>query len=660
MPTVTDIDQTCLKVVRGLAIDAVQKANSGHPGMPMGAAAMAHALWTRHLKHDPSDPKWPDRDRFVLSAGHGSMLLYALLFLTGYELTLEDIKRFRQWGSATPGHPENFVTPGVEMATGPLGQGISTAVGMAIAERYLAARYNRDDHHIVDHRTYVIASDGDLMEGVANEACSLAGHLGLNKLTVLYDDNRITIDGRTDLAYSENVPAKFEAIGWSVLSCDGMDVEAVDACIRAARESADKPTLIVCKTTIGYGSPNKAGTAGVHGSPLGVDEAALTKRALGIPDDQEFWIDDDAIRFYRSALTRGREAHGAWNDAMARYAEAFPDEADAYRKSLTCEPGTDWTADLPVFDADEATRDSSGKVLNAVAGSFPDLLSGSADLTDNVKTRIKGSPEFSKVEPTGRNLALGVREHAMAAAFNGITLHGGTRACGGSFLIFSDYCRPSIRLAALMECPTVFVFSHDSIGLGEDGPTHQPIEQIASLRAVPNLNVMRPADGNETSACWKVALEAKKTPSMIVLTRQKVKLLTPGMVTRHPAEKGAYVVREASGGAPAMILIGTGSELGLAVAAGEALEAQGVATRVVSMPSWFLFEKQSDSYRGSVLPKGVPTVSVEAASTFGWAKYAQAHVGIDHFGASAPADVLFREFGFTVENVVATAQSLLG
>ena len=659
IPTSQSIDSTCVNVIRGLAMDAVQKANSGHPGMPMGAAAMAHALWTRHLNHNPSNPHWFDRDRFVLSAGHGSMLLYALLYLTGYGLTLDDLKQFRQWGSKTPGHPENHLTPGVEMATGPLGQGISTAVGMAMAEKMLAARFNEDEFGVIDHYTYVIASDGDLMEGVSNEASSLAGHLGLGKLVVLYDDNKITIDGATDLSFTEDVEGRYRSLGWGVWRCDGMDVDAVDQCLKSAKEDGERPSLIMCRTTIGFGSPHKAGKSSSHGAALGSEEVRLSKEALGIPDE-EFWVDQDSLDFYRSAIEKGGRAEAQWAELLDSYAAKYPSKARELDLLRSREQGLDWLSALPTFSESGATRDQSNSVINAVAKVLPGLVSGCADLAESVKTLIKDGGEFQRDTPLGRNVSFGVREHAMAAAVNGMTLHGGVRPFGGTFLIFSDYCKPSLRLAALMECPSIFVFSHDSIGLGEDGPTHQPVEQLMALRAVPNFNLMRPADGNETTACWKMALESKSTPSAIVLSRQKLPILTPALATKHPAERGAYVLREASGGSPQAILVATGSEVALAVESGEELEKSGIPTRVVSMPSWFMFDKQPQAYRTSILPKGVATVSLEAGTTLGWAKYAGDHVGLDHFGASAPADILFREFGFTVENVVSKVRSLIG
>lgn len=646
-----NLETRCINVIRGLAMDAVQRANSGHPGMPMGAAPMAHAMWTRHLRHNPRNPKWFNRDRFILSAGHGSMLLYSLLHLTGYDLNLDDLKAFRQFGSRTPGHPENFATPGVEMATGPLGQGIATAVGMAIAESHLAAEFNRPDFPIVDHYTMGICSDGDLMEGVAQEACSLAGHLRLGKLIFLYDDNGITIDGRTDLAYTEDVTKKFEALGWQVLSCDGMDVEAVDRCLVEAKKDTERPTLIRARTVIGFGSPNRADSSKAHGEPLGADEIKLTKSALGLPDD-EFYTPDDVVSFYRQAVTDGGDAEAAWNELFSGYTQAYPDEAARLSLALAGDVSAAVAA-LPTLSDKLATRAASGVMVNAVAPHLTGFLGGGADLTGNVNVTQKDLGVYSPANRRGRTIHYGVREHAMIAAVNGITLHGAGRGFGGTFLIFSDYCKPSVRLAALMGTPSIFVFTHDSIGLGEDGPTHQPIEQIAGLRAIPNLNVFRPADGYETAAAWKVALESRQTPTALILTRQAVPCITPPFAGDHPAERGGYVLRDVEN--PEVILIGTGSELQLALGAADQLRA-----RVVSLSSWFLFEQQSAEYRESVLPKGVPAVSVEAGTTFGWGGYAQAHVGLDRFGASAPGDVNFRELGITVEAVVAAAKSLVG
>lgn len=619
---------------------------------------MAYALWMRHLKFNPIDPTWFDRDRFILSAGHGCALLYSLLHLTGYDLPMEELKNFRQFGSMTPGHPENVLTPGVEMATGPLGQGFATSVGMAIAERFLAATFNKPGHEIVDHFTYVLASDGDLMEGITNEAASLAGHLELGRLIVLYDDNRITIDGPTSDSFSDDTEHKFEALGWHVATCDGMDVEQVDACISDAKSVTDRPSIIVCRTTIGFGSPNKAGTSKAHGSPLGKEELALTKEALGLPQES-FYVPDDVLANFRQSLEKGRAAQREWETKFAAYQKAHPMEAKKLRSLLEGDLGKSWIEQMPTFDKDEATRVSSFQVLNAISGALPTLIGGSADLAESVRTTMEGEGDFQAGSYGGRNLHFGIREHAMMAAVNGITLHGATRGFGGTFLIFSDYCRPSLRLAALMEVPSIFLFSHDSIGLGEDGPTHQPIEQTMSLRLIPNFNLMRPADSNETAACWKAALGSTHTPCAILLSRQKLPLVSPSGVENHPAERGGYVLREASGGRPRLVLVATGSEVGLALEAQGLLEKQGIATRVVSLPSWFAFDHQPEQYRREVLPRGVPTVSVEAGTTIGWAKYAQAHVGLDRFGASAPGDVAMAELGFTADHVVEAARSIL-
>ncbi len=640
-------------------MDAVQAANSGHPGMPMGTAPMAYALWTRHLRHNPKNPKWFNRDRFILSAGHGSMLLYSLLHLTGYDLPLAEIKNFRQWGSKTPGHPENFLTPGVEMTTGPLGQGFATSVGFAIAEKFLGATFNKPGHSVIDHFTYGICSDGDLMEGVSSEAASLAGHLGLGKLIYLYDSNHITIDGRTDIAFTEDVSIRFRAFGWHVQQVDGMDARAVDEALTAAKKVADQPSLIICRTIIGYGSPNKADSSKSHGAALGEEEVKLSKQELGIPLEPKFYIPEEALAEYRKAIPAGDEMESSWRADFNVYEKAFPDEAKQLRNAIAGEFGKEWIANLPSISEKVATRVASGRAINAIAPYIPTLIGGSADLAESNNTHIKEAGEFQVDNPRGRNIAFGVREHAMAAAVNGITLHGGCRAYGASFLIFTDYCRPAIRLSALMGCPSIFVFTHDSIGLGEDGPTHQPLEHLASLRAMPNMNMMRPADGNETVACWKIALQTHDHPCLLALTRQGLPAVSPSDVQNHPAEKGAYVLQEASGGAAKLVLVATGSEVSVALAAREKLEAAGTPTRVVSFPSWFLFERQTADYRESVLPKAVPTVSVEAASSFGWDRYAQAHVSIDHFGASAPGDVLMKEFGFTPDHVVSVAKELL-
>ena len=653
----SELDNLCVNVIRGLAIDAVEKAKSGHPGMPMGCAPMAHALWSRHLKHNPKNPKWFDRDRFILSAGHGSMLIYSLLHLTGYDVTMEDIHQFRQWGSRTPGHPENTHTPGVEMATGPLGQGISTSIGFAIAESFLAARYNRPGHNIIDHFTYVICSDGDLMEGVAQEACSLAGHLGLGKLICLYDDNSITIDGNTSLSFTEDTTKKFEAMNWQVLHVDGLDIDQVSNAIDSAKSEASKPTLIVAKTIIGFGSPNKANSEKSHGSPLGAEEVVLTKRALGLPEDKTFWIPKEVSEQMLGAVETGVAAETAWTEAMKAYSASFPAEHAELSKLISGEASLESLLATPEFDKPVATRGANGVAVAAVGNDFAGLIGGSADLTNNVMTEIKGGGWYSPQNRAGRNIAFGIREHAMAAAANGITLHGGTRGMAGTFFVFSDYCRPSVRLAALMHIPTIFCFSHDSIGLGEDGPTHQPVEHLAACRAIPNCNVFRPADANETMVAWAIAATAKDFPSLVVTSRQNLEIHSPKFAMDHPAFKGGYVLKSAEN--PKLIIVATGSEVMLAMQAASSLEAEGIATRVVSLPSWFLFERQSDSYKSSVLPKSIPTLSLEAGTTMGWAKYASAHVGLDRFGASAPGPVAMDKLGFNVENVVAEAKKLL-
>ncbi len=656
-PAATDIDTLCINTIRGLSIDGVQAANSGHPGLPLGCAPMAYALWTRHLRFNPKNPKWFNRDRFILSAGHGSMLLYSLLHLTGYDLSIDDLRQFRQIHSKTPGHPENYLTPGVEMATGPLGQGLAHSVGMAIAERFLAATFNRPGHEIVEHYTYGICSDGDLMEGVTNEAASLAGHLKLGKLIFLYDSNRITIDGSTDITFTEDVGARFEALGWHVQHVDGLDVDVVDGAIGAAKIVTDRPSLIICRTIIGFGSPHKAGTASAHGQPLGPEEADLTKTALGIPLEPKFFVPEGAYDEFHKPGERGAELESEWEQRFTAYAAAHPKDAAILKSAISGDLGSEWPASIPAFTDKMATRQAGSKVLNAVAPLIPTLVGGSADLNESNLTEMKELGDFQPASPAGKNIHYGIREHAMIAATNGINLHGATRAFGASFLIFTDYCRPSLRLAALMECPSIFIFTHDSIGLGEDGPTHQPVEQLSSLRAIPNFNLMRPCDGNETAACWKVALESKTNPCLIALTRQGLPPLSPSDVLNHPAEKGAYVLSDSPGAE--LTLIATGSEVQLAMAAKEQLQAQGIATRVVSMPSWFLFEKQPPSYRDQVLRRDLPSVSIEAATTFGWDRYARAHVGLDRFGLSGKGEEVMRELGFTPEHVVEVSRRLL-
>ena len=617
------LDQLCINTVRFLSVDAVQKADSGHPGMPLGAAPMAYTLWTRFLKHNPRNPAWFDRDRFVLSAGHGSMLLYSLLHLTGYDLSLDDIKQFRQWGSRTPGHPERGHTPGVEITTGPLGQGFSNAVGMAIAEARLAARYNRPGHDIIDHATYVIASDGDLMEGVASEAASLAGHLRLRKLICLYDDNGVTLAGSADLTFTEDRLRRFDAYGWKTLSvADGNDIASIDAALQAARAETSRPTLIAVRTHIGYGSPHKQDTFEAHGSPLGVEEVRLTKERLGWPAEPAFLIPEQALSHFREALARGERAEAEWNDRMASYARAFPDLAQELERSIRGDLPPGWDANIPSFPADAkglATRVASGRVMNAIAPLLPTLVGGSADLNPSTHTALKGLGDFGAPTATkrarlagggvsfaGRNIHFGVREHAMGAITNGLAAHGGTLPYGATFLIFSDYMRPPIRLAALMKLHVIHVFTHDSIALGEDGPTHQPVEQLASLRAIPNVMVIRPADANETAVAWRVACETRDRPVLLVLTRQSVPTLDRHrFASADGLRRGAYILTDAPAGQPELILIASGSEVGLMVAAADRLQSQSVAVRCVSMPSWELFNALPRAEQDVVLPPSV-------------------------------------------------------
>ena len=661
------LDQLCINTIRVLAMDAVQQANSGHPGMPMGAAAMAYVLWTRFLRHDPTNPAWPNRDRFVLSAGHGSMLLYALLHLTGYDLSLDDLRRFRQLDSRTPGHPERGVTPGVEVTTGPLGQGFANGVGMAIAERYLAARYNRPGHAVVDHHVYGIVSDGDLMEGIASEAASLAGHLRLGKLVYLYDDNHVTIDGGTDLSFTEDVGRRFGAYGWHVQRVDGDDLPAVGTALEAARAERDRPSLILARTHIGRGSPNKQDTPAAHGAPLGVEEVKLTKGALGWPVEPPFLVPDQALAHFRLAVERGRALEADWQRRFAAYAAEYPELAAELLAAWKGELPVGWQAALPRFGPEDgamATRVASGKVLNAIAPLLPNLVGGSADLAGSNDTTLKGAGAFSAESPTGRNLHFGVREHAMGAVLNGIVLHGGLRAYGGTFLVFSDYMRPAIRLAAMTGLPVVYVFTHDSIGLGEDGPTHQPVEHLAALRAIPNLLVIRPADAAEVVAAWRVALESRASPVALVLTRQALPVLDRReLASAEELARGAYVLADAPSGLPDVILIATGSEVSVALEARTLLAGRQVAARVVSMPSWELFEAQPREYRDQVLPPAVAArLAVEAGVPQGWDRYVGPSgdvVGMTRFGASAPAKALMERFGFTPANVAARALALL-
>ena len=655
-----DLHRQAANTIRGLTMDAVQKAGEGHPGMPMGMADVAVVLWSQFLCHNPQDPAWPDRDRFVLSAGHGSMLIYSLLYLSGYDLPLEELKNFRQWGSKTPGHPENFHTVGVETTTGPLGQGVANAVGMALAERWLAARFNRPDHEIVNHHTYVVAGDGDLMEGVSQEAASLAGHLGLSKLIVLYDDNRITIDGSTDLAFTEDRMERFAAYGWHTQHANGHDPVAVREAIEAAKAETERPSIIACRTHIGYGSPNKQDTSSVHGSALGDDEIVLTKQALNWPTEPLFYVADGAREF----LQMDGRFQSEWEMLWESYQVAYPKEAALFKTYLNSDLPTNWEAILPQFEAGKsiATRASSGQVLNAIAPHVPYLLGGSADLTGSNKTDLKGEAALTKDDFSGRYINFGVREHAMGGMMNGMALHGGVRPYGGTFHVFSDYMRPSIRLAALMGLPVIYVFTHDSVGVGTDGPTHQPVEHHMALRAIPNLTLIRPADAAETAVAWKTAIENVSGPTALVLTRQGVPTFDRSQVASADGlAKGAYVLSDANN--PQLILIGTGSEVQFALAAQKTLAERGIASRVVSMPSWELFEAQDAAYQESVLPRAITArVSIEAGVTFGWAQYVGLDgiaLGIDRYGASAPQSVIYEKLGLTSEAIVNAALSLV-
>jgi transketolase len=663
------LDQLSINTLRMLTVDAVEKARSGHPGMPMGTAALAYVLWTRFLKHHPANPRWPDRDRFVLSAGHGSMLLYSLLHLTGYDLPLDELKQFRQWGSRTPGHPEYGMTPGVETTTGPLGQGFANGVGMAIAEAFLAARFNRPGHAIVDHYTYAIVSDGDLMEGVASEAASLAGHLQLGKLIYLYDDNDISIDGSTDFTFTEQVDKRFDAYGWHVQEVgDGNDVPAIDAALRAAQTEYTKPSLIIVHTHIAYGSPGKQDTAEAHGAPLGAEEVKRTKEFLGWPQEPTFYVPEEALALFRRAVERGRTWEAEWQSRFASYAAVYPDLAAEWQRALQRELPPGWEASLPVFKAEEgamATRVASGRVLNAIAPIIPNLIGGSADLAASNNTLLRGAGEFSPQNRSGRNIYFGVREHGMGAILNGLVLHGGVIPYGATFLIFSDYMRPAIRLAALSELPVIYVFTHESIGLGEDGPTHQPVEHLAALRAMPQLTVIRPADANETTVAWRVALSHQHGPVALALTRQNLPIFDRvHMAAADGLEQGAYVLVDASGGTPDLILIASGSEVALAVEVRTQLSQQGVQARVVSMPSWELFDAQPQAYRETVLPPSVrKRLALEAGVSQGWRDYVGSEgdiIGLTRFGASAPGPVVMEKLGFNVPNVVARALKLLG
>jgi len=661
------LDELCINTIRFLSVDAVQQANSGHPGMPMGAAPMAYVLWTKFLRHSPRNTGWPDRDRFVLSAGHGSMLLYSLLHLNGYDLSLNDLKNFRQWGSKTPGHPEYGETPGVETTTGPLGQGFATGVGMAIAERHLAAKFNKPNQDIVNHYTYGIVSDGDLMEGISHEAASLAGHLKLGKLIYLYDDNHISIEGKTDIAFSENRLQRFEAYGWHVRQVeDGNDLQAIEEALIAAHDETDQPSLIAVRTSIGFGSPNRQDTAKAHGEPLGDEERKLTKENLGWPQEPAFYIPEEALAHFRISVDKGLELEQSWTTSFRNYLNDYPEEGAVFEKQLKGELPQGWDQDIPVFPADpkgKATRVISGQVLNAIAKNVPALMGGSADLAPSNKTLIDGETSFQPDSYDQRNIHFGVREFGMTAVLNGMALHGGLIPYGGTFLIFSDYMRPAIRLASLMKQHVIYVLTHDSIGLGEDGPTHQPIEHLASMRAMPNLTVLRPADANETAEAWKFAVKSNRGPTVLALTRQSLPTLDRSVFG--PAEllhRGAYVLKDVDG-TPDALILANGSEIKLALEATETLASDGIAARVISMPSWELFDDQPQEYKNKVLPENVTArVAIEAGATQGWHKYVGMNgkvIGLDHFGASAPINDLFTNFGITAESVVKAVQLLL-
>ncbi len=663
----TELDQLCINTIRTLSMDAVEKAKSGHPGTPMALAPLAYLLYSKVLKHNPADPQWPDRDRFVLSCGHASMLLYSSLFLFGYGLSLDDLKQFRQWGSRTPGHPEHGHTPGVETTTGPLGQGIANAVGMAIAERHLAAVFNKPGHEVVDHYTIGICSDGDLMEGMSHEAASLAGHLGLGKLIFFYDDNHITIEGSTDLAFSDDTAERFQAYHWHVQKvADANDLAALEQAAIAAKAETTRPSLIIVRSHIGYGAPTKQDKASAHGSPLGKDDIAGAKRFYGWPENETFRVPSDALDHAREAVGRGRTAQAAWDTKMAAYAKAFPELSQQLRAAWAGALPDGWEKSLPQFtpkDGDMATRAASGKVINALAPVVKTLIGGSADLAESTLTLMTKEEDFEAATPAGRNMHFGIRELGMSAVLNGMYLHGGVRPYGASFLVFTDYARPALRLAALMGIAPIWVFTHDSIGLGEDGPTHQPIEHLASLRAIPNMTVLRPCDAAETAAAWEAALKQTTGPIIMALTRQKLPTLDRTVMA--PASnlaRGGYVLAEAQGGKPRAILIGTGSEVSICLAARELLEKEGIATRVVSMPCVEYFEKQPATYRDTVLPPAVTIrVSVEAGVTMGWEKWVGAKgamIGIERFGASSPYEKIYQELGLTSDKVAERVRAL--
>ncbi|CAH2713161.1 Transketolase [Neobacillus rhizosphaerae] len=662
------IDDLSVTSIRTLSIDAIEKANSGHPGMPMGAAPMTYTLWTRFMNQNPKNPHWFNRDRFVLSAGHGSALLYSMLHLSGYNLSMDDLKQFRQWGSKTPGHPEYGHTEGVEATTGPLGQGIAMAVGMAMAERHVASVYNKDNYELVNHFTYSVCGDGDLMEGVSAEAASLAGHLKLGRLVVLYDSNDISLDGDLNMSFSESVKGRFQAYGWQYLRVeDGNNLEEIAKALEEARNDLDRPTMIEVRTTIGYGSPNRAGTSGVHGSPLGAEELKLTKEAYKWTFEEDFHVPQEVYdHFQKLIVENGEKKEREWNDLFAQYKKEYPELATQLQQALNNELPAGWDKDIPVYSEGKslASRASSGEVLNGIAKNLPIFIGGSADLAGSNKTMIKGSKDYMPGSYEGRNFWFGVREFAMGAAMNGIALHGGVKVFGGTFFVFSDYLRPAIRLAALMGLPVTYVFTHDSIAVGEDGPTHEPVEQLAALRAMSGLSIIRPADGNETAAAWKLAVESTNKPTALILTRQDLPTLKGTDTNAYDGvSKGAYVISPAENGTPDALLLATGSEVSLAVEAQKALAGEGVHVSVVSMPSWDRFERQSQDYKESVLPKSVKKrLGIEVGASFGWHKYTGDEgdvLAIDKFGASAPGEKIMEEYGFTVNNVVTRVKELL-
>ncbi|HEX9483679.1 MAG TPA: transketolase, partial [Gemmatimonadaceae bacterium] len=658
-----------IDTIRTLSMDAVQKANSGHPGTPMALAPLGYLLFTKHLKHDPADPHWPDRDRFVLSCGHASMLLYSCLYLSGYGLTLDDLKQFRQWGSRTPGHPELHFAPGVETTTGPLGQGIGNAVGMAVAQAHLAATFNREGHAIVDHYTWFICSDGDLMEGISHEAASFAGHFKLGKLIGFYDDNHITIDGSTDLTYTDDAGKRFEAYGWQVLHIvDVNDLDAIDKAIAEAKADSTRPTLVVTRTHIGYGSPKKQDTAAAHGEPLGADEVVAAKKNLGWPKpDETFYVPEEALKHWRGALDRGAKAHAEWNDRRAKYAAAYGDDAKELDRRMSGALPAGWEKVVPDFTVENgsvASRAASNTVLNALVGVMPELIGGSADLTPSNGTAVKTWKNFAPGDYDKRYMHFGIREHGMGAIMNGMALHGGLIPFGGTFLIFSDYMRPAVRLASIMKQRVIFIYTHDSIGLGEDGPTHQPIEQLSALRAIPDLTLIRPADATETAEAWKVAVQHSNGPVLLVLTRQKLGFIDrTKFASAAGVAKGGYVLADAAGGSPDVVLMSSGSEVALIMSAAEKLSALGVKARVVSMPSHELFARQGAGYESTVLPEGVPRVAIEAAHPMSWYRWVGSNgvvLGLERFGASAPYETIYKELGLTVDRIVETARKLVG